>query len=423
MEKKRSLLSNTFFLYLLTFSNYVFAFITIPYQTRILGPDFFGIISFALAFFSYFLLFIDFGFILSATKSIAEDSDNQNHVGRMLTAVSVSKFLLFVLSLLILFIFTFVSEKVWDNRIIIILYLVLAFFTSITPDFIYRGWENMMMVSLVAVVVRGTFTFLVFLFLKEPQDYILVPIFQIVGVLVSLVIIFYDLFVHKGIRFKRISFKEVYSIMKESSVYFLSRIASTVFTSANTIIIGLIYPSAIVGFYSSAEKFKVLASQAASPISDSLYPYMIRTHNYKTMTLIVISMESLIILSCLILWCYSDVICTFIFGTQYKAAADLVIFFIPLIVLTLPNYVFGFPALTPLRAQKWANYSVEIAMVLQLIGLALLYFNSSLNLYNICWLTIFSESVCFIIRIVAFIVYYIHSKQDNNNIIHEFHEK
>ena len=77
MKKNRKLMENTIMLYILTFSNYFFNFITIPYQTRILGPEIYGKIGFALAFATYFKLFFDFGFILSATESVSKNRDNK----------------------------------------------------------------------------------------------------------------------------------------------------------------------------------------------------------------------------------------------------------------------------------------------------------------------------------------------------------
>ena len=62
-----TLAKNTGMLFLLTISNYVFNFITIPYQTRVLEPSIYGNIGFAMSVMSYFQLLTDFGFLLSAT--------------------------------------------------------------------------------------------------------------------------------------------------------------------------------------------------------------------------------------------------------------------------------------------------------------------------------------------------------------------
>ena len=48
-KEHKVLATNTIMLYVLTLSNYVFSLLTVPYQTRVLGPELYGIIGFAIA--------------------------------------------------------------------------------------------------------------------------------------------------------------------------------------------------------------------------------------------------------------------------------------------------------------------------------------------------------------------------------------
>lgn len=403
MSGKSKLAENTLFLYLLTFSNYIFGFITVPYQTRILGPDIFGVVSFALAFYTYFIIIIDFGFILSATKSVAEHKDDKFYIGRVLSDVTLAKICLGLLSGIILFIISSLIPKINIHIDIIILYLFLAILTSLTPDFIYRGLENMKMITIRTVVVRLVFTILIFIFLKKPSQYLMIPAFQIAGVAVSLLLIYYDLIKNEHIGFQQTSSLRIYHALRESCQYFVSRVASTIYGATNILIVGLIYPtSSMVGYYASAEKFKALASQGAAPIADSLYPYMIRTSDYRTLFRITAFLEVIIIILCILLAFYAEPVCVFVFGREYAYAAKILRLFIPILAIVLPNYVFGFPALTPIGQQKWANYSVEIAMINQIVGLFILYSVGKLDVWSICVLTILSDYICLIVRVACF---------------------
>lgn len=100
--RKRVLFSNTIMLYILVFSSYFFAFISIPYQTRILGPEYFGRIGFSMAFMSFFRLIIDFGFILSATEEVSKNRDNVFILSKIVTAVNIIKGFLMIISLIII---------------------------------------------------------------------------------------------------------------------------------------------------------------------------------------------------------------------------------------------------------------------------------------------------------------------------------
>ncbi|CUS87083.1 Polysaccharide biosynthesis protein [Candidatus Kryptonium thompsonii] len=85
------LLKNIFSLSILQFANYVLPLITIPYVVRVIGPDKFGLISFAQAFATYFLLVVNYGFDLSATREISSNRDNKNTLVRIYSNVLFTK--------------------------------------------------------------------------------------------------------------------------------------------------------------------------------------------------------------------------------------------------------------------------------------------------------------------------------------------
>ena len=398
------LLKNTFFLYLITFSNYLFGLITLPYETRILGPEFFGKLGFAASFYTYFFVFLDFGFILSATKRVSENRNDSKEINKIISGVTISKFLLFLIIFILFVIIALNVEYLRDNFIILFLYLIYAGIVSLIPDFFYRGIEKMKMVTYRTVLVRFVFTILIFVFLKKPEHYYLIPIFQIIGNAIALLWIIIDLKISYQVKFMFPGWGYIRGLIKDSIQYFLSRIASTIYSATNTIVLGFVYPIGnVVGYYSSADKIKGLASQAAAPIADSFYPYMLRTHNYKKLIRITLLLEGVILIAGSILWRYSSEFCVFVFGTEYRDVGPILRTMVPLLYLILPVYMFGFPALSPMGKAKWANLSVIFAMTFQLIGLLVLYHTNSITPISIITLTTISESICLLVRVMAFI--------------------
>src|SRR5574344_270561 len=99
--EKKILLKNTIMLYIMRFSTYFFGFISVPYQTRVLGSQAYGKVALAMALMLYFQLIIDFGFILSGTQEIAKNSDNKKEVETIYSSIQYIKLGLIFVSFII----------------------------------------------------------------------------------------------------------------------------------------------------------------------------------------------------------------------------------------------------------------------------------------------------------------------------------
>ena len=80
IQKNKTLLRNFSSLTALQISQYIFPIVTFPYLVRVLGPDGYGLVSFANAFIGYFTVLTDYGFNLSATKDISLNRNNQKKI-------------------------------------------------------------------------------------------------------------------------------------------------------------------------------------------------------------------------------------------------------------------------------------------------------------------------------------------------------
>jgi O-antigen/teichoic acid export membrane protein len=404
MKNSRTLFDNTLMLYLLTFSNYFFGFIVIPYETRVLGPQYFGKLAFAIAFISYFQILIDFGFMLSATADVSKNIDNKKKLSEIMSSVIYAKLLLSFFSTLILIsIIIFLPSFRVDFWFYILVFFSIAI-NSFLPDYLYRGLEKMKYITYRTILIRLFFTLMIFAFLKDKTQYYYIPIINMIGGFIAIAAAYIHLNAVFKIKIVKVDLSKIIHTLKISSNYFLSRIATTIYTSTNVFIIGIMYPeSKILGYYGSSNKLIGTITSMYSPIADSMYPHMIKTKDYNLMKKTIKVGTLLVLFFAMFIGIWSSEISILIFGPEFKDASLILVLLLPIVVIAFPNYLLGFPSLSPLGLEKYANLSTIYGSIFQITGIIILYLIGFLNYQSICVLTCFTEALVLSIRLIVFL--------------------
>ena len=401
-NKKKVLLKNTIMLYILTFSNYLLSFIVVPYETRVLEPEAYGLIGLATSIMVYFQLFIDFGFLISATEEVANSRENKQKLSLIFSSVTINKLILSLISLAVLLVLCFSISRWREHMLFLMLFCLSSAIGSLLPDYMYRGIDRMGTITVRTILIKLFFTFMIFILVKEPKDYIYIPILNIIGNLGALIATYIHLH-SMDIKFTSCRLKDILSRMKTSSIFFMSRIASTAYTAANTIILDFLSGGAMTGFYTSADKLVSTAKNGISPISDSLYPYMVKNKDFKLVKKVLLFLEPIIILGCAILFIWANPICIWLFGDEYGYVGDVLRTMLPAVVFILPSYILGFPVLGAMGMNKHANYSVIVGSCIHIVNLLVMYFAGVMNIITLGIATSVAEGIVLIYRIIVVI--------------------
>lgn len=395
-------MQNTLMLYILTFSNYFLGLIVAPYETRVLGTEGYGVLGAATAVMVYFQLVIDFGFLLSGTQEVALHRDDTQRLSRIFSSITLGKVLLTAVSAVVLVVLCSVLS-VWQDRLTF--YLLCFAYTalnSFVPDYLYRGMENMSAITVRTVCIKAFFTVGILLFVKGPEDIWLIPVINIVGNGLAAAYSFYDVNRRFGIRFCRVSVKDVLECMKKSSVFFYSRIATTAYSAMNTVILDVISGSgATTAFYTSADKLISTGKSALSPISDSLYPYMVKNKDFKLVKKVLLILEPLIFAFCAVCFIFAEPLCAFIFGADFAPAGQVLRAMLPVGVVILPSYICGFPMMSAMGISEQANYSVIFGSVLHIINLLILWATGNINMVTLGLSVSVAETVILLYRLIV----------------------
>ena len=368
----KTLVENFFSLAVLQGVNYLLPLITLPYLVRVLGPEKYGLVMFAQAFLQYFVVLTDYGFDISATREISLHRQDKQKTAEIFSAVILIKLLLMVLSFLVLLLIVFSVKKFAAEWELYLLTFGFVMGNVLFPVWFFQGMEKMRFVTLLNITSKLIFTVLIFVFIREISDYMLVPLFNGLGFLVAGVISLWLVFRHFGIRWKPVPLSVILFHLKDSFHFFFSRISISLITVTNTFVLGLLTSNTLVGYYAAAEKIIRAIESLVQPVVQSLYPYMSRIRNIKLYKriLFVGLLFSLLILAVILI--FGDFITGLVLGSQFTYSN----YILKLLSLEIPIVYFsillGLPLLAALGYKWYFNYSAVFCSIFHIVQLGLL---------------------------------------------------
>jgi PST family polysaccharide transporter len=212
-------------------------------------------------------------------------------------------------------------------------------------------------------------------------------------------------FILKKLKLKivKVNVKDVKKQLKASAEFFASRIATTVYSASNVFALSLYgYSDADMGIYGAANTLISYGKRLFPPIADSLYPYMIKNKNHKLVRKILLVLCPVILVGCVLLFVISDFVISLMAGREYMDSVPIFRCMIPMLIVILPSYLYGFPMLGSIGRNDKANQSVFIGAGFHFVGLVLLFATGLLDFYSITVLTTVTETIILITRVYFF---------------------
>lgn len=399
-EDKKRLLGNFLSLSGLQVFTYILPLITLPYLVRVLGVEKYGLVMFAQSFIVFFNILVDYGFNLSATREIAVNRDNKAKVTEIYSSVMTIKVLLLGASFTILSSIVFSVEKFTPDATLYLLTFLMVVGQALFPIWYFQGMERMKYITIINILSRVFFTVAIFVFVNNEGDYVLVPVLNGLGACIGSFYALWLIRISFQQRFEFQSLKNITLHFKDSTQFFLSRVAVSIYTSANTFVLGIFTDNTMVGYYSIAEKLYQAMQSLYSPINQTLYPYVAKEKNIMLFRKIFYSVVSINIIGFVFLVFFGESILSLLF-TQKVGGESISVFYIFLIVnfITVPSILLGYPFLAALGFAKHVNYSVIAGSMVHLIGLVLLVSSNLVTVFNVAFMVVVTESIVFIYRL------------------------
>ncbi|MEI2275659.1 oligosaccharide flippase family protein [Sphingobacterium sp. ML3W] len=274
---RKNLLQSFASLGLVQLINYVFPLITIPYVSRIIGPEGYGIINYATAFVAYFNILISYGFDYTATRRIAAEPSS---LSKVFSEVMTARAYLFLVSVFLFIIALFVFSPLASNKAVAIIVFCSCISTCLTPQYVFQGMQHLNIFAFTNFL-RGLLNCIFILILvKKADDLIVLPLinfflsFGISGFLVAFAVKKFH------IQFNFISTKRVWGLLIEERMMYLSSFVVSIYTTTNIIVLGFFASKADVGYYTTAQSLIFIVINVLNlPLSTVLFPYISKAFN------------------------------------------------------------------------------------------------------------------------------------------------
>lgn len=295
----RTLVANFGYLSLLQVAGYVFPLITLPYLARVIGAEGFGKIAFASAIIVWFQTVADWGFNYTATRDVARCRDDKEKVSEIFSNVLWARCLLVVASFAILTVCVLTIPKFRASTDVIFVTALLLPGHIMFPDWFFQAIERMKYTTLLNLLSKTLFTVLIFVFIKEKDDYILQPLFTSLGYVVSGLVAMYFILGRWHIKLRRPRLGKIIQTIKGSTDVFLNNIAPNLYNSFSIVLLGMWHGSVANGFYDAGKRFQTVFQNMADVLARVFFPFISRRgdkHSFFAKIYVLVSAAGTVVL-------------------------------------------------------------------------------------------------------------------------------
>lgn len=340
------MMTNSLYLYLAHFSDYIFSILILPFVARILGPEELGYIALSQTFGVFLLLFMDFGFSLTASREVARLKRQKDklakYIGKMVT------FKLVLIPVIILLSFLTISFlNIFQNLPHYILIVMIgAIFQGLSPTWFFQGIERLKILALSKIFFRFLGALIIFIFINDEKD----GWIMLMGYSLTSILIFIHLFIYMLKKIGKINLSKINDLSKvwiSSFWVLLLTIIPVIYQNFAAFFLSSIVNPIELGLYFGASKIYRAFNSLFSPIGQAVYPRLVASNEIdsdeaKTLFLKVFWILFILgLVFCCFLFVFPNFFIELLLGHQFLESASTLKLFGIVLPLTAISHVIG----------------------------------------------------------------------------------
>lgn len=394
-----SFFKNAAWQYGLQILKYLFPLVLIPYLTRVLGTEAYAVYAYIYSFMGVMQTIADFGFTLSGTKKVVENRGDKTTLSILVGNIEAARLMLLGILLVATLVISAFIPIMAENVLYVVLALVAVGLRALLPDFLFQGYEQMGPLTTRYFASKGAQVVLTFLLVHGPEDLLLVALADIIGSAIGFIWSFVASKRVFGVGIALPSLRWSLLELRDSAIYCVSNVSSSLFSGFTTIIIGLALTNRTDIAFWSLTLTTVNAVQALyTPIANSLYPHMLNSCDFSFAKKLALLAAPALAVGTAAYCMLSEPIILVLGGSEYIGASHVMWMVAPVLPLSFYSILIGWPVLGAMGKVKELTMSTVVAGVLNVVVLLALYAGGIATLDSICVARWMVEAVLLLAR-------------------------
>lgn len=253
--KKKSLRQSAILNGIRTIISIVFPLITFPYATRILNVVNLGKVTFSSSIMTYFALFAGLGIMTYAIREGSSFRDSPKKLNEFANQIFTINIISTLFSYMLLVITLFIVPSLKHYWFLLLIQCLTLMFTTIGIEWIYNIYEDYIFITLRSLAFQIIALILLFIFVKDTDDYYLYALIIVVSNVGSNLLNF--IHSRKYIKLRLTKNLNLKKHLKPILIIFSNNIMSSIYVNSDVTMLGFMIGDYSVGIYSVAVKIYV----------------------------------------------------------------------------------------------------------------------------------------------------------------------
>lgn len=362
--KIRSVRFNVIMNFIYTVSSIIFPMITFPYVTRVLLVEGNGKVAAATSVITYLTMIASLGIPTYGIRACAKVREDARRLSKTVQELLIINTATTVVTYAVFLLLLFTVPQFQEEQSLYAVMSINMLLNVVGVSWLYSALEQYAYITVRSLVFKILSIILMFLFVKEPADYVVYGGITVFATSASNVLNFIN--IRKFVSLKPMrgeyDFRQHW---KPIMIFFASSAATSVYTNLDTILLKFIQNDTEVGYYNAGIKIKTILITLVTSIGTVLLPRLSHYVQKKNMEefrkIILMTVHFVIIFASAItvyFMIYARESILFLSGEAYEKAALPMFLLMPTVLFVGLSNITGIQILTPMGQEKKVLVSI-----------------------------------------------------------------